>query len=68
MNEDIDSTVAGVMHKDIGSTVAGLMNEDIGSTVLTLLLYCQCLLSLPATVLSMSSFITCYCTTNVFIH
>jgi hypothetical protein len=31
MNEDIGSTVAGVMNKDIGSTVAGLMNKDIGS-------------------------------------
>jgi hypothetical protein len=31
MNEDIRSTVAGLMNEDIGST--GLMNEYIGSTV-----------------------------------
>ena len=37
MNEDIDSTVTGVMNKGIGSTLAGLMNEDIGSTVVGLM-------------------------------
>jgi hypothetical protein len=35
MNEDIGSTVAGLMNEDIGSTVnrVGLANEDISGIV-----------------------------------
>jgi hypothetical protein len=33
MNEDIGSTVAGLMNEDIGSRVVVLMNEDICSPV-----------------------------------
>ena len=36
MNEEIGSTVAGLMNEDNGSTVAGLMNEETCSVQIPL--------------------------------